>query len=133
MLRRTRARVGRRGAALLAFAYLDIVIGWSLLDGTTRSQTEAIPAYKAIIAIAPLAVWAALWLLVGMVCAVSAFLEDDRWGFAGAIGVKVVWATGFYAAWLVYDVPRAWLAAATWFVLAALVYDIAGWGEVRDG
>lgn len=126
-----RDRIGRRGAALLAFAFIDAVIGWSLLDHQGQAQTKAIPTYAAIRALMPLAAWGWLWLAVGAVCAASAFMRSDRFGFAAAIGVKVVWAGGFLVAWWPMHVPRAWLAAATWLVFAALVLVISGWREAR--
>jgi hypothetical protein len=125
-----RYRVGRRGAALLVFAWLDAVIAYSLTDSSVRAQTATLPVYRVIVSLAPLLTWAILWATVGAACFVSAFLKDDRWGFAAAISVKVVWAAGFAAAWVVYGADRAWIAAATWLVLALLVLDIAGWREV---
>lgn len=133
MRRRFRVRLGRRGVALLAFAYLDIIIGYSLLDPVVRQQTEAIPSYRVIVAIAPLLVWAVIWLVAGAACALTAFMPHDKWGFAATSGVMMVWAFGIASAWIAYDAYRGWLAAATWFVLALLVLDISGWREVpRD-
>lgn len=123
-------RLGRRGIALLLFAYLDAVIGYSLLDASTRAQTAAIPSYKVVIMLAPLLVWAFIWIAAGMACLVSAFLRDDRWGFAAASAVFIVWAVSFLISWAAYGADRGWLAAATWAVLAMLVLDCAGWREV---
>jgi hypothetical protein len=72
-----------------------------------------------------------LWIAVGIVCAISAFAREDSYGFGTAIGIKVVWALGFAGAWVLHDVPRAWLGGATWLVMAALVLIIAGWPEPR--
>jgi hypothetical protein len=124
-----RARVGRRGAALLAFGFLDCAIGWSLLDSQSQTQVRAAPAYRAIVAAAPLPVWAWLWLAVGVLCAGQAFARRDRWGYTAAIIVMVLWAGGFATAWLVYRAQRAWVGAATWAVLAGLVSVCAGWPE----
>jgi drug/metabolite transporter (DMT)-like permease len=126
-------RTGRRGAALLAFAFIDIVVGWSLFDAETQAQTKAIPAYRATLEIAPLPIWGALWLLVGALCAVCAFLVTDRIAYGAAIGVKIVWAGSFLASWVIYNAPRAWLSAATWGVVAALVLVISGWPEPKGG
>lgn len=126
---RLRRRIGRRGAALLVFAFIDVVLGWSLIDPTTQAQTAALPVYRATVEVAPLTVWGCLWILVGLACMAQAPARFDGIGFGVAIGIKVVWAGCFVASWLVFDAPRGWLGAATWAVIAALVYLIARWPE----
>lgn len=130
-LSRIRVRVGRRGASLLAFAFIDYVVAWSLWDPEIRAQTAALPAYRAVIDVAPLAVWAAAWLTVALTCTVQAAMRRDLVAYGAAIGVKVVWAGGMMAAWVFYEAPRAWLSASLWGVLAALVVVIASWREPR--
>jgi hypothetical protein len=127
-----RSRVGRRGAALLVFAFVDVVIGWSLLDGQGRAQAAALPTYRAFREVAPLTFWGGAWLAAAVVCAVWAFRRDDWPGFTVAIGIKLVWAAGFLTSWLAWDAPRGWLGAATWGVIAALVYLISGWPDIED-
>lgn len=131
--RRVVARVGRRGAVLLIFAFIDGVVAWSLIDPQSRSQVGRLATYRALVDVAPLVVWAWLWAGAGVVLAVQAFSRSDRWGYAVALGIKAVWAAGLGASWLVYGAPRAWLAAATWAVLAALVLVISGWHEPGGG
>lgn len=114
---------------MLIFGFIDEVVGYSLLDSQSRPVNVAV--YKAIQHLAPLFVWAIVWIVVGVVCAAQAFARDDRVGFACAIAIKVVWAGGFLAAWVVYGAYRGWVAAATWGVMAALVYLISGWPESR--
>jgi hypothetical protein len=128
-MRRLVLRVGRRGAALLAFSSIDVVIGVSFMNPDAAAQTKALPAYAALLRVAPLPVWAWLWLAVAVACLVGAFCEMDRVAFGAAIGIKIVWASGFLAAWIFYDAQRAWLSAATWGVVAALVLVISGWPE----
>jgi hypothetical protein len=114
----------------MAFAFVDFIIGWSLLDPETRAGTAALPTYRATLEIAPLSVWAGLWLTVGGVCLVQAFaIHNDRLAFTLAIGIKLAWAGGFLASWFFYDAPRGWLGATSWGVVAALVAVIAGWPE----
>lgn len=111
------------------FAFIDIVIGWSLIDDTLQAQAKAVPAYKAMLTAAPLDVWGWIWISIAVICIAQAFARFDGVGFGAAISVKVAWAGGFLASWLIYDAPRAWLGAATWVVLAALVRHIARWPE----
>lgn len=127
--RRILRRVGRRGAALLVFAFIDVVIGWSLVDPSTRKETAALPTYAAVQQAAPLPVWGALWLAVAVVCTVYAFRWRDAPAYACAIAIKLVWAGGFLGSWAFYGAYRGWLGAATWGVVAALVYLISGWPE----
>lgn len=124
-----RRRVGRRGAALLVFACIDYVIGWSLLDAELRAQTEMVPVYRALRNIAPLTVWGWLWLVVAVVCTVQAVMRTDVWAYASAIGIKVVWAGGMAYSWVVFHAPRGWLSASLWGVIAALLVVINGWPE----
>lgn len=142
---RLRRRVGRRGAALLVFSFIDIVLGWSLIDSTTQAQAAALPAYRAAVEVAPLAVWGWFWIAVAAACAAGAVARADWWAFAAAIGIKLVWAGSFLASWLAFGAARGWLGAATWGVVAALVFIVSGWpeplrfasppswGEGRDG
>jgi hypothetical protein len=124
-----RRRIGRRGAALLAFAFVDFVLAWSLVDPQAKLLTAQVPTYRAHFEIAPIEFWGIAWALVGLSCVVHAFLSRDQVGFAAAIGIKLVWAVAFVGSWVIYDVPRGWLGAATWAVVAALVGVISGWPE----
>jgi hypothetical protein len=123
-------RVGRRGAALLSWAFVDVIVGWSLLDPSTQPRgPAAAAAYRAILAIAPYPVWAWLWIAIAAVCVGGAFAQRDAIAFGAAIGIKLVWAGGLLVGWLAYNAYRGWVAAATWLVLASLVAVIAGWPE----
>lgn len=132
-LRALRSRIGRRGAALLVFAYIDYVIGWSLLDPQLRAQTQAVPVYRALVDIAPLTVWGWLWLLVAVVCTVQAVMRSDVWAYSAAIGIKALWAGGMAYAAVVFHAPRGWLSASLWGVIAALLVIINGWLEPPAG
>lgn len=121
--------MGRRGAALLIFGFIDEVVGYSLLDPHSRPIGSS--TYRAIEYLAPYSLWSIVWIVVGVVCAVQALARDDRVGFACAIAIKVVWAGGFLASWVIYNAYRGWVGAATWGVVAALVYLISGWPEPR--
>lgn len=127
---RLRYRIGRRGACLLSLAFIDAVIGASLLGPQARAQARLIPAYRVLFSSLPVSVWAVAWIAVGALCAVQAFVKHDQWAYAAAVGIKVTWAAGTFASWLLYHAPRAWLAGLTWAVIAGLVGVINGWPEV---
>jgi len=128
-LGRLRRRVGRRGAALLVFAFIDYVIGWSLLDPELRAQTEVVPVYRALRDIAPLVVWGWLWLAVAVTCTVQAAARTDVWAYASAIGIKTVWSGGLAYSWVIFHAARGWVLASVWAVIAALLVVINGWPE----
>lgn len=119
--------VGRRGCALLFFAFIDLVSAFSYLRPTAEARHAAIVVYVA--QIAPLYVWAGLWGAVGVICLVSAFLRHDRIGFGAAMVVKMLWAIITLNGWLLANVERGYVGAAVWFALAGWVAIIAGWNE----
>jgi hypothetical protein len=128
-----RHRLGRRGCALLAFAFIDYVIGWSFLDREGGAQVQTLASYRPLLAALPVTAWAWIWLSVAALCTVQALARrHDEAAYTAAIAIKVVWSFGMFLGWIVYDAPRGWLSAALWGVLAALVATIAGWPEPRD-
>jgi hypothetical protein len=122
-------RVGYRGATLLFFGQLDLVIGWSLIDPVSVPLLRAAPAYRVLLAVGWLRpAWAGTWALVGMVCLVQAWQRTDRFAFAAAIGIKAVWSLGLLAAWPL-GAPRGWVSAEVWLTMAGFVRIIAAWPE----
>jgi hypothetical protein len=118
--------VGRRGAFLLWLAVLDLVYAYSLLSPPPSAMTNALTVYLA--SICPLAVLGVAWGAVGLICVVTAFLRADRLGFAAAICIKCVW-TSLFIIGCFAGVERAYLSAAIWGTLAALVWIVVGWPE----
>lgn len=123
-------RVGRRGGVLLFFGFLDLIYAVSLAapDRTTRSG----PFFGWLLQVAPLWVWAAGWALVGVNCLVHAVRRSDRWGYVGAIVLKVCWGLVCLGGWLFGDVERGYVSAAIWLSAAAFVALISGWPEPGD-
>lgn len=119
-------RVGHRGAALLFFALLDGVYAFSLLQPPAGGQLNASLAFMQNIA--PFPVWGALWASAGVVCLASTFLVNDRWGFAAAMLIKVLWGV-LYVYGALVGVDRAYLGAVVWLCLAGWVGVIASWPE----
>ncbi len=70
-------RIGHRGTALLFFGFVDLVYAISLANPPTEARRSMTLAYVA--SIASLTFWSLLWLVVGLVCIVGAFLRQDRW------------------------------------------------------
>ncbi|MFG2001672.1 PAS domain-containing protein [Spirillospora sp. NPDC048911] len=122
-----KARIGRRGAALLVFAFIDLVYGLSMISSSPDIRGVAI--YKFAATMMPLAAWGILWTAIGMCCLVSAFLRRDSAGFAAAIGIKVGWALLALIGWGTGEVPRGYVSVSIWAVFAGLVGVIASWPE----
>lgn len=117
-------RIGHRGAALLFFALLDAVYAFSLLNPPPDVRRGASLAF--IDNVAPLPVWGAIWAIAGIACFVCAFRKDDRWGFAAAMLVKVLWGCLYiYGSFL--GIERAYLGAAIWLCLAGWIAIISSW------
>lgn len=121
-----RRRVGRRGAALLAFALIDILYAGSMLTASD-SGLPLNATYQWFGELMPLAAWAAVWALVAAVCTWSALHHYDRAGFVAAIGIKVVWSLLSLAGWVLDDVTLG--SVGIWLGLAVVVGVIAGWAE----
>lgn len=119
-------RVGRRGAALLMFAFIDAVYSYSFLNPTPEQRRFT--ALRFLADIAPLWFFGLLWGAAGIVCFVSAFRRHDRWGFAAAMGIKVLWGLLFVWA-AAAGVSRAYVSAALWLAVAGWVGIISTWPE----
>lgn len=127
LARRVRALqhlVGRRGAALLCFAVLDVTYAAGLAFPGPNGGGATQRWFGAIM---PLWFWALCWLAVATLCVVGAFWQHDRMGFIAAIGIKIWWGTLGLLGWLVEEVPVS--AAGVWLGLAVLVMLISGWPE----
>lgn len=122
-------RIGRRGATLLIFAFINAVIAWTLIDPSQATLLRHIPSYRGMLKILPMPAWGLVWSAAALSCVFFAFRVVDRIGFSTTIGVYVLWALGFLTSWIVLGIPRAWLGAATWGVMAGLVFIISGWPE----
>lgn len=85
------------------------------------------PAYRYIANI-DLRVWAAAWLVVGLLCLVQAWMVDDRWAFAAQMTLLWVWAM-FTMAAVGPQAPRALVAGIIWATLGGFVLILSGWPE----
>lgn len=128
--RRFKRRVSRRGAALLFFALVGLSFGVSLaFPAPVASQANA---YAALVL--PLPVWAALWTITGVVCAVYAFIpHHDRFAFTVMMGTTTGWALVAFFSALTGVNPRGWVGGFLFGAFAAWIYIIAGWPDLpRD-
>ncbi|MEV0382434.1 hypothetical protein [Nonomuraea sp. NPDC050643] len=119
--------IGHRGTALLFFCLLDFVYGASMV--LAPAETLATPAYVFLARLLPVPTWGAIWLGVGAVCLVQAFMRSDRLAFACASALKVGWGLVHLIGWIAVDLPRGYVAAAIWLAFAGFVQVISQWPE----
>jgi hypothetical protein len=118
-------RVGRRGSYLLFLAFLDFVYGWSLIS-------IANPLIGHIdLGLTPLT-WGIMWVTVGVVCLVEAFLTLDRLAFSLAVLLKFLWGTTQILSWmLTVTNPYGWISGSVFLAFAAATAVISFWPEQR--
>lgn len=127
--RRVRHRIGHRGATLLFFAGVEYVYAYSLVMPAPERARSSLIVY--LDSVAPLWIWAGLWLTTGMIATVTAFADNDRVGFAACIGLKFLWAvTLVFGAFR--GVQSAYLSAAIWLGSAFLLFNANTWSEPID-
>lgn len=119
---RVAQRVGRRGAALLFFVLLDFVYCYGLLS----APRPLVPFYAWMNDVLPLAVWAAGWGFVGVLCLLFAFQVYDTPAFIAAVALKVAWGLLSFFGWVAGAVDRGYVSAVIWLAFAAFVFLIAG-------
>jgi hypothetical protein len=123
-------RIGRRGCTLGFLAVLDAVYALSLAKPPAEAaQSQTI---RFISDIAPLWAWAGLWAVVGIGCAVGAFVRHDHWAFVAAVGLKVLWGSIFAVGWALNGLDRGWVSGVVWLAFAGFVFMVAGWPEPGD-
>jgi hypothetical protein len=125
LIHRIKQALGRRGASLLFFAFLDIVFGATL--ATTDPGTST--GYAFFARIAPLWVWAIPWFVAGLLCLVYAGSDRDRIAFSAASSLKFGWGVVYLAGWLAGEIPRGHVGAVIWLAFGGFVLVIAGWAE----
>lgn len=119
--------VGRRGEFLLFLVILDVLYGLSLMR--PAATTAQAPTIRFLAELMPLPGWGLLWLAVGGVCLGGAFVRTDRFAFAAAAALKVLWGTLFALGWAAGVIERGWVGAVIWLVFAAWVMRLASWPE----
>lgn len=120
-------RIGRRGAILLILSVVDIAYGMSLIGPS--AETLGLSAIVWREHYAPLWVWGTGWLIIAAILIVTAFLRNDRFGYAAAIGWKIAWSLTTLASWIVGGVDRGWVSSIVWAYAAGMIVVIAGWPE----
>jgi hypothetical protein len=112
------SRLGYRGAFLLFLAAIDLVYGWFLINPTPEQERTTQFIWRDHIM--PTQAWGVIWLCVAVVLVSTAFLRQDRIGYAAAVALKVGWSFIAAIAGLTGHVQGAWTTVAIWGGFAAL-------------
>jgi hypothetical protein len=119
-LARLRADAGRRGAALGLVAVLFTAYGTGLVAG--YRPTFAVALHLPVTSFGWTFIAAGAFVLTGVE------RRSDRWQFAVAVLVMMLWALLLATHW---TQPYGWAAAVSWLGPCALTVLIAGWPEDR--
>lgn len=126
----TRQKIGRRGACLLIFGFVPAMIGASLFvqPYDRHGQSRVVPVLAKM---APDSVWGGVWLGLGVVAMICAFLgwRAQRVGFVLAYGLPLLWGAADVISWLLGWLPVGWVPALIYLGYCLLVVIIAGWDE----
>lgn len=123
-------RIGRRGCSLAFLALLDVLFAQALW--TQPPEIRAAPANQFLGSLLPLQWWGGVWLAVGAVCLVQAFMRVDRVAFAASTALKLTWGSLNLAGWMVGEIPRGWVSATFWLAFGGFVTIIATWPEISE-
>ena len=135
-LRKLTLRVGRRGLFLVLFGAVYLLIGYSYLTVSQTSQPLVKHALRLALNVAPLTVYGWLWVAAGGLAAVSGLftITSSRRpiGFIAAVVMPSLWTLVYLAAWIDGDVPRGWVSALLFGLLAAAVWVVAGMPDPHE-
>lgn len=121
------SRLGYRGAFLLFLALIDFAYGAFLIHPAPEQVRTSQFIWRD--GILPTEAWGAIWLTVGAAVLISAFMRQDRIGYALAIALKIGWATLAAAGGMHGHTQGTWTAVAIWGGFAALTILESGRAE----
>lgn len=126
-VRRLRRQLGRRGTILSCYGIVWILYGFGQLVTPQPDQR----GLQYALYVAPLEVWAWLWIVVGVIAMTCAWAPPgrDAAGFIALVLIVVPWMVTYLAAWMAGDLPRGWVAAAIWMLICIPIMVVAGWPE----
>ncbi|WP_041814860.1 hypothetical protein [Rhodococcus erythropolis] len=117
-----------RRIALAALGISSIVRGSSYVGPRSPEFTPAQLAF--LDQVIPLSWYAIGWMATGSIALVALVCRRlQPIGFGFAIGFNFLWALSYSAAWIWLHVPRAYVSAASYFVIAALALCVAAMAE----
>jgi len=131
---RLRARLGRRGLALVVFGLTFALTGLRALLAPTEDEGRYI-----LYTFLPVPLRLVLWFVPAGLALWAAFRGTgrDAIGFSALVIPSSVVALSYVWSWVGYlagltDWSLGWTGAGRWLLVLALVLIIAGWGEADD-
>lgn len=119
-------RLKRAGLAITAVSCLA---GGVVILSSAPELKDRRPIRKASLmdSLESLETFAWLWIAVGVLCLLAVFWRRaHRMAFGLASALHMFWGLSYLAGWLLLDIPRGWVTAAIYLIIAALVVVIAG-------
>lgn len=134
-LRELPARLGRRGAILLTFGAIWLIVAASIPNEVQPPEDSWLFHVELPV---PLRVF--LWVFTGLVAMAHAFTSrgagTDRWGFIALILMPAERSVSYFLGWLASYIevleggyPRGYLPGSVWLLVVTAVLVIAGWPE----
>jgi len=131
--RRLRARLGRRGLALVVFGLTFALTGLRALLAPTEDEGRYI-----LYTFLPVALRLVLWFVPAALALWAAFRGTgrDAVGFSALVIPSSVVALSYVWSWVGYlagltDWPLGWTGAARWLLVLALILIVSGWKEAE--
>lgn len=129
------AWLGRRGATLVLFGLVWIMVGISVPINDMGSPTSWVLLHQRL----PLVVREALWIGTGIAAILGGTVERPKWeqvGFSALLVAPIIRAGSFAWSWGVsiftdYGYSRGWTDAVTWGVILLVILLLAGWPEAN--
>ena len=122
---------GRRGAFQLLFAGVYLVVGYSFFANPGGGLRQA--QLRWVTDLLPLEQFAVLWIIAGLIAAVSAFKcrPSDWIGFSALVFAPAVWGALFLIGGLTGTLS-AFTSAAVYWLFAAAPMIVSGMQGERD-
>ena len=116
-------RIGRRTAALLFYAFLQIVLAIWLFSLPPLHGLYIFHRY----------IWAAGWAASAIVCLLAAIMATfDAAAFGLVMSMMVGWSVANFHAEYVRPTVVGWLGGCIWLAFAGFTWIIAGWPDPDD-
>jgi hypothetical protein len=131
---RLRARLGRRGLALIVFGLTFALTGLRAILTPSEDEGRFI-----LYTLLPVPLRVALWMVPAALAIWAAFRGTgrDAIGFSALVVPSSIVALSYVWSWVGYlvgltDWPLGWTGAGRWLLVLALVLIIAGWKEAEE-
>lgn len=123
-------RFGRRGAALVLFAFVSLVYGFAVAGSDPPR-----PGLEPITRIVELPTLAFCWIFSGVIAIALSILRRSWLGYVVLMPMPIAWAGSYTVSFILQATgthegsSTAWAGALVWGLLVGLLGIITGWPE----